>query len=118
MVWCRLALIWTLMTRTLMCLHTGIPAAPDGGGRHRPRCLECDDGSDSSDGSSSNHSPQACPVVQGLRYPPDVAPQLPKLEAWMARAMGRVQTLDRARAWLKAREWMCLGFGFLVCGLV
>ena len=50
-------------------------------------CLECD----------APHSPKACPQARGL-YPPEVAARLPQVEAWMAARLGRVQTLDRARA--------------------
>ena len=70
--------------------HTGTPN--DG----RSSCLECSDGHDADD-----HNLQACPIVQRL-YPPNVIAELPKLAAWMAERLGRVQTLDRARAWLKA----------------
>lgn len=62
-----------------------------------PFCLECD----VSASPASLHSAKGCPVVRRL-YPKEVALQLPQLEAWMAKRLGRVQTLDRARAWLKA----------------
>lgn len=54
-------------------------------------CLECDD---------DTHSAKGCPVARRM-YPKAVLAQLPQLEAWMAQRLGRVQTLDRARAWLK-----------------
>ncbi|KAM3568404.1 hypothetical protein VYU27_009473 [Nannochloropsis oceanica] len=55
-------------------------------------CLECDDPS---------HASSSCPRVLST-YPPSLPPLLPAIEKWMEERLERVQTLDRARAWIKA----------------
>ncbi|EKU23173.1 hypothetical protein NGA_0683900, partial [Nannochloropsis gaditana CCMP526] len=61
------------------------------GNGHAEWCLECD---------TPSHASPACPRIRAS-YPPSIVPLLPAIENWMMKDLERVQSLDRARAWIK-----------------
>lgn len=64
------------------------------GNGHAEWCLECD---------TPSHASPACPRIRAS-YPPSIVPLLPAIENWMMEDLERVQSLDRARAWIKVME--------------
>lgn len=64
------------------------------GNGHAEWCLECD---------TPSHASPACPRIRAS-YPPSIVPLLPAIENWMMKDLERVQSLDRARAWIKVME--------------